>query len=984
MGKLKFKFNENRQYQLDAINSVVNCFKGALSENDKFTIDYIRELNNNMQISLNIGDDTGLGEGNYTGLSIKDMNGNINEIQKKNKLMLSEYDGKNITVEMETGTGKTYVYLRTIMELYSKYDLKKFIIIVPSIAIREGVLKSLSIMEEHFKNIYSNITHISYKTFEKGNLSTITSFARSINLEIMIMTIDSFNKESNVLNKENEKFMGDKPITYIQKTNPIVIIDEPQSVDTTANSKEAINSLNPLNILRYSATHLEKLSLVYKLDSIDAYDKGLVKQISVSEIVSDINNNEKYMKLLKFDKSNNPEIELDIIDEKRRIKRKKVKLKVGDRLEDITNRDIYSGYIVENIDFHKENGYILFSNGEKLEINSNEYEINPIVYKRAQIKDTIRHHLDKELKLVDKGIKVLSLFFIDKVVNYRDYDKENLQGKYAKWFEAELLKLLENPKYKRLKKLYPEDINKVHDGYFSKDPKGKYKDTTGKSETSDITTYDLIMKDKERLISFEEPIRFIFSHSALKEGWDNPNVFQICTLNETKSTLKKRQEIGRGLRLCVNQQGDIIEDTDSGINRLTVIANESYEEFVGKLQNEIIEDLGKQSRESIIEYFASFRSDDNTDEMGVELGEKLLENLIENKYIKSSKKKGIYTYDKTLSEAINESKFILKEDFVEYGKNITSELRSKFKTPNIDNEKNKKELKVNEKVKNSEEFQKLWNLINKKTKYSLKIDSKKLIEDCLKSINLEELKKNIKISAIDRNIKYKNGGEIVSTEEKKKTMETLRELRYNNFDIVKELVNGTKLTRKTVVNILNSIADLNKIYENPEYYIGKITQIINEQKVIQIKDGIEYKMTNNIYDDQIFEGKDIYIDLENNNSFRYIKSDAKHLYNYVICDSKVEVKFANAFEKSEDVMYYVKLPSKFIISTPVGPYNPDWAYIKYSDKLLYFVYETKGTDEVGELRFKENFKIEMAKKHFAVIGEKDLKFRGPVKDIEDI
>jgi type III restriction enzyme len=606
---MKLHFDPNQQFQIDSINSIVGVFEGQpLSHGDfSFTID-------SKQIISPIG-----GVGNQLTISDEQILKNVQNIQKKNLLPVSaELDGLHFSVEMETGTGKTYVYLRTIYELNKKYGFKKFVIVVPSIAIREGVMKNLEITFDHFQNIYSK-TPVNYWVYDSKRVSNLRNFAINNNIQILVINIDSFAKDENIINRPNDKLTGKKPVEFIQATNPIVIVDEPQNMETDIR-KKAIENLNPMCTLRYSATHIKRYNMVYNLDPVKAYDIGLVKHIEVDSIVTENDFNEAFVCLKKVNATKtrtSAKIKIDV-NTREGVKRKTVTVKVGDDLYDLSNkREIYKdGYIINGIDV--ADGFIQLSNGEALFIGDSFGGLTDEVMK-VQIRKTVEEHFLKERKLKDKGIKVLSLIFIDRVANYRGYDSDGhpIKGKFAEWFEEAYKEISDSTAYKGL---IPFEVDEVHNGYFSQDKKGNWKDTRGESKADD-DTFKLIMKNKEQLLDIKEPLCFIFSHSALREGWDNPNVFQICTLNETHSELKKRQEIGRGLRLPVNMSGNRIHDTS--INRLTVIANESYEDFANQLQNEIEDDCGvsfkgriKNKRDiATVEYRKGFELDEKFKEI---------------------------------------------------------------------------------------------------------------------------------------------------------------------------------------------------------------------------------------------------------------------------------------------------------------------------------------------------------------------------------
>ena len=575
---MKLTFEPNLEYQQEAIGAVVGLFEGQTLEDS----DYRYGMREEGQFDFING------VGNHLALTDEQILANLQKVQEQNEVPVSEsLDGMHFSVEMETGTGKTYVYLRTIYELNNRYGFKKFVIVVPSVPIREGVLKNLQITHEHFQTLYDNIP-VNYKVYDRNRISQMRGFAASDNIEILVINIDAFAKDENVINKPNDKLNGQEPIKFIQSTCPIVIVDEPQNMESEKRSA-AIANLNPLCTLRYSATHRNRYNLIYSLNPVKAYDMGLVKQIEVDSVLEENSQNNAFVELTAITATKTKitaKITIDVND-KDGVKRKSVAVKVGDDLYNLSNnREIYrNGFIVEGID--ASNGFVSFSNNEVLCQGQQQGGLNDEIMK-FQIRRTIEEHLNKELKLNKQGIKVLSLFFIDRVANYRSYDAQGMpvEGKFAVWFEEIYNELIAKPIYRSLNK-YP--IEKIHNGYFSQDKKGRLKDTSGETQADD-NTYNLIMKDKEVLLDINNPLRFIFSHTALREGWDNPNVFQICTLNETKSEMKKRQEIGRGLRLAVNQDG--VRIYDKNINRLTVVANEAYNDFAKALQSELKEDCG--------------------------------------------------------------------------------------------------------------------------------------------------------------------------------------------------------------------------------------------------------------------------------------------------------------------------------------------------------------------------------------------------------
>ena len=601
---MKLKFDPNQQHQLDAIHAVVAIFEGQPHDNSAFEFSLQQEENLNLVA----------GVANKLALSDEQLLENIQSIQEQHGISKSTaLVGHNYSVEMETGTGKTYVYLRTMYELHAAYGFKKFVIVVPSVAIREGVLKNLQITHEHFQTLYDKIP-INFKVYDSRKVSQLRSFVTGNNMEILVINIDSFAKDENIINKPNDKLTGQKPIEFIQAVNPIVIVDEPQNMETEKR-KEALQNLNPLCTLRYSATHKNTYNLVYSLNPVKAYDLRLVKQIEVDAIVTEHNNNQAFVVLNAVKATKTTVIGRLTLDYNHGdgVKKKSCTVRVGDDLYQLSNRrGIYKGgYDVEEINAAEKS--ITFSNGTVLHVGETQGGLTDEVMK-YQIRKTIEEHFKKEQKLQSKGIKVLSLFFIDKVANYRQYDTagEASEGKFATWFEEIYLEISQQYAINSL----ATNANESHNGYFSQDKQGKVKDTSGETKADD-DTYKIIMQDKERLLSVDNPLRFIFSHSALREGWDSPNVFQICTLNESKSYIKKRQEIGRGLRLAVNQDGERTYDHD--VNKLTVIANEAYEDFAQSLQKEIEDDCGvsfagriKNKRDrATIRYRKGFELDDN-------------------------------------------------------------------------------------------------------------------------------------------------------------------------------------------------------------------------------------------------------------------------------------------------------------------------------------------------------------------------------------
>lgn len=648
--KLKFK---HQDFQTDAVNAVVDLFAGQESAHSTFSVE------TGAQVQMSGMNEMGFGNG----LVIDDnaLLENMHTVQKRNNLPITDNAKTHqFSIEMETGTGKTYVYTKTIFELNRKYGLTKFIIVVPSVPIREGVYKSFEVTKEHFGLQYDNVPY-HYFIYNSSKLSHVRQFATANGIEIMIINIDAFRKAENIINQAHDKLNGETAMRFIQDTHPVVIIDEPQSVDNTDNAKKAIASLNPLFVLRYSATHREKINLLYRLTPVDAYQMGLVKQISVSSNQVAGGFNQPYVKLLSVsnEKGFKAKIEIDVKNKDGVVARKTVQVKPGDDLYLVSGeRDLYEGYTIAGIDCTPDWEHIEFGNTEEVALGKAIGDIDEDIVKRAQIRRTIEAHLDKELRYTDKGIKVLSLFFIDKVEKYRHED--GTPGIYAKMFEECYLELIAKPKYAAIKESFSSDITKLHNGYFSQDKKGKLKDTKGDTQADD-DTYNTIMRDKEWLLSFECPLRFIFSHSALKEGWDNPNVFQVCTLIEQKSTFTCRQKVGRGLRLCVNQDGERVEDKN--INILHVMANESFAEFADTLQREIEEDTGVKFGVLQLDLFSGMVYEDVVTE------EKQFDETSAQSVIDCMVEKGLATADGVITQ---KAKKILAEETEELPEELES------------------------------------------------------------------------------------------------------------------------------------------------------------------------------------------------------------------------------------------------------------------------------------------------------------------------
>ncbi|MEC4103524.1 type III restriction-modification system endonuclease [Escherichia coli] len=992
---MKIQFDANLDYQRQAIESVTGVFAGQEICHTNFTVAPLQSWEEG---SLFYGTkEDSLGIGNRLRLLDEDIHANIRTIQLKNGLAPSETfdskDGIHLTVEMETGTGKTYVYLRTVFEMNRLYGFTKFIIVVPSIAIKEGVQKSLEITATHFKELYENVA-FDYFTYDSSKLSDVRNFATSPDIQIMVINIDAFRKsftdpeqenKANIIHRAHDRMTGAKPIEFIQQTNPIVIIDEPQSVDTTDKSKEAIASLNPMCTLRYSATHVEKHHMLYKLDSVDAYEQKLVKQIEVAGIEVKDYHNKAYIKLVSVNNKKSPisaKIEIDARLKNGSIKRKEVTVTSGADLLDTRysgGRDVYDGYIIDDIYCEQGNEYISFtSKPDILKLGQALGEVDPDEFKRLQIRKTIEEHLDKEMRLRPQGIKVLSLFFIDKVANYRWYDENGnpQKGKFALMFEEEYDRAIRKPKYSQLFEGADLDTaaQGVHNGYFAidkkKDSSGKEmlkeskigKDGKAASSESDGSAYNTIMKDKEWLLSFDCKLKFIFSHSALKEGWDNPNVFQICTLNETTSVIKKRQEIGRGLRICVNQDGERVHGF--AVNTLTVMANESYEQFAEQLQKEIENEEGIKFGVVEKHLFANIVvpvDDHNHEYLGAEASKQLWEHLQSEGHIDSKGK-----VQDSLKASLKNGTLALPEAFQPHVAQIVSVLKKVSGNLNIKNRDDKVKVSLNKAVYLSPEFQALWDRIKYKTTFRVDFDTNVLIEKCA-----EEIKVNLQVGKARftyRKAKTEIDRSGVHTQQVQETTRVYESRAFDLPDLITYLQNETNLTRRTIVAIINKSGRLESFKNNPQKFIEQSANIIKSQMRLFIVDGIKYQK---IGDDQ-FYAQELF---QQNELFGYLKDNMvkveKSVFDHVVYDSDIELEFASAFERNEDIKLYAKLPGWFKIDTPLGGYNPDWAVLIEKDgkEKLYFVVETKSTLFSVERRPEENTKIKCGYAHFEALGD---------------
>jgi len=952
---MKLQFDAQQQFQIDAVNAVVDIFDGQPLHQGDFEIRFDTSYENLLSGQVQ----TELGMGNRLLLNDEAVLANVHRVQDINAIdRIPALQGYHFSVEMETGTGKTYVYLRTIFDLSRKYGFKKFVIVVPSVAIREGVLKNLEITKDHFKALFNNIEY-EYFVYDSQKINRLRQFAVSNSIQIMVINIDAFNKKDiAVIFKENDKLSGRQPIEFITATNPIVIIDEPQSVDNTPKAQEAIRSLNPLCTLRYSATHRNLYNHVYKLDPIKAYEMRLVKQIVVAEAKGANTFNAAYAKLAEVDNTKGITAKI-VIHENRPggVREKTVKVKQGADLFVLSGeREAYrDGYVVSEITAEPGNEFVGFSNGRILRLGEEQGGIREDLMK-VQIRNTIRKHLEKELQVKDKGIKVLSLFFIDRVANYRAYDEEGkpTKGKFALWFEEHYNELIAQERFRGLLS-YP--VAQLHDGYFSQDKKGVLKDTRGNSE-ADEDTYTKIMRNKEQLLSLDEPLRFIFSHSALREGWDNPNVFQICTLNETASILKKRQEIGRGLRLPVNQLGERV--FDENLNKLTVVANESYEDFARSLQKEYEEDCGVTFGKIPITGFARITRvvDGEESMLGREASEKIWN---------AARAKGYLDGEGRITGAFKPGPgfvFDIGEGFRDVEHKVLEVMESWRVERHIKKDEDERPLRINKQVFVDPEFKKLWDRIKLKTTYSVEYSTEVLASRAIEAIRKMEKIEPVRISYREAllNAAYKG----IDTAE---IRSSITDIAFAGVlpDVIAYVQKETELTRSTIARILIESGRLAEFAVNPQRFMDAVVGILKRELHRLMIDGIKYeKIADQEWSMRLFEDKEIISYLTNRLEVK------KSVYDAVVYDSEIERKFAEELDRREDIKLFVKLPGWFKVETPIGEYNPDWAILKHDDTVLYLVRETKGTKDFEKLRNAEAEKIRCGRRHFEALGGVDF------------
>lgn len=1021
---MKFNF-KIQDFQTEAVDSIINVFNGQRYHDN---INYKRDLgtiedNKPLQTSFATADEfdeeidlyNDAGFKNETiELTDEQLLANIHNLQnshniKQSSSLIKDFGRCSLDIEMETGTGKTYVYIKTMFELNKKYGWSKFIIVVPSVAIREGVKKSLEMTQDHFMQHYNKKAR--FFIYNSSDLDKLDTFSSSSGINVMIINTQNFaaslkegarNKESRIIYSKRDEFGSRRPIDVIKANRPIIILDEPQKMGGPVTQK-ALKNFNPLFCLNYSATHAKKNNLVYVLDALDAYNKRLVKKIEVKGFeVKNFRGTDKYLYLdsIILSSKKPPVARFDLeIAYKKSINRETRILEVGDNLYYISNEmEQYKGYTVSEID--PLMGTVTFSNGEVLYKGDVVGDVSENDMRRIQIRETIISHFEKEERLFNMGIKTLSLFFIDEVSKYRLYDEDGNEdlGEYGKIFEQEYnsilneyITLFDTPYQKYLKRF---STDKIHKGYFSIDKKtGRSVDSKlkrGAEFSDDISAYDLILKNKERLLSFDEPTKFIFSHSALREGWDNPNVFQICTLKHSESTTTKRQEVGRGLRLSVDNSGNRMDEETLGdrvhnVNVLTVIASESYKTFVGDLQKQIKEVLYDRPTKATVKYFEGKTISVGDEHVVItsKQANTIHRYLIKNSYIDDEDNvTDVYRNDLAIGTVAE-----LPEELKPISEGVQMLIQAIFDESVLDSmieDGNKTKIPSNDLNDNfyKKEFQTLWSYINRKYAYSVSFDSNELISNSVKNIN-----KNLFVSqlqyTISKGVQRKDMNEHEldrgeSFESTKTRTQTLKHAEASSikYDLIGKIAQGTTLTRKTIAEILQNL-EFDKLYmfqNNPEEFISKVIKLINEQKATMIVEHISYDRIDGQYDSSIFTSE------KNSTSLDRAFKAKRHIQDYVFTDGiaerSVERRFAEELDTADEVCVYAKLPRGFSIPTPVGNYSPDWAiaFNEGSVKHIYFVAETKGTMDSLEFRPIEKVKIECAKKLFNEISTSKVKY----------
>lgn len=986
--KLKFKV---QPFQTVAVESVVDCFDGQTNATGvAYRID-LGTRNDPFEMSGFSNADIRLSDARILA--------NIRAVQRRqnlptsDKLVAGAGCRVNLDVEMETGTGKTYCYIKTIFEMNKRYGWSKFIVVVPSIAIREGVLKSLDITAEHFTESYGG--KIRFFAYNSKQLHHLESFSSDAGISVMVINIQAFNatgKDNRRIYDELDDFQSRRPIDVISANRPILILDEPQKMEGTK-TLEALAKFSPLMILRYSATHRTTHNKVHRLDALDAYNQKLVKKIAVRGIaVKGLAGTSAYLYLESIEISRQApiaRIEMEV-RQGTGIKRTVKHMDKGRNLFTESNElDQYRGFVISQIDANTDT--VEFTNGQILTAGDAIGDVTEMTIRRIQIREAIRAHIEKEKALFSQGVKVLSLFFIDEVVRYRDYSQADERGEYARIFEEEYAQIraevlaepaLENDAYRRYLAGIP--VDRTHNGYFSIDRKTKkLMDPSFKTRgedagiSDDVDAYDLILKNKERLLQFAEPVRFIFSHSALREGWDNPNVFVMCTLKHSDNTISRRQEVGRGLRISVNQNGDRMDNpaTVHDVNVLTVIASESYRDFVGNLQREICESLSARPRKADEKYFTGkvITTETGTIAITPVMAKQIYKYLVKNGYTDDDSDQVVEAYHQAKADGTLAA---LPSELAPYAAQIVGLIDGVFseaQLPDVGDDRKPKTNPLNENFERKE-FRALWERINRKAVYRVEFDSDELVGNCVRALDKElqvtPLTYTIQTGRQTDDTTYDQIATGQAFEIRGTTTEYGKSVHSMiAYDLLGKISEIAGLTRKTVAAILCGIrADVFAQYkQNPEHFIAEVSRLIKEQKATVIIERLTY--------DAIAESHDIDIFTAGQSKQDFTRASDKlknHIYDYVVTDSRVEREFVKELDTSAEVVVYAKLPRGFLIPTPVGDYNPDWAisFKEGSVRHIYFVAETKGSMSTMELRTIEQTKIECARKFFAEISRR--------------
>ncbi|MCF6226764.1 MAG: DEAD/DEAH box helicase family protein [Xanthomonadales bacterium] len=997
MKNLKFK---QLPYQTEAVDAVVDCFAGQPKLSSlSYRIDPGREVDAMGQSQANILTD-GF-KNNDLMLTPPQIFTNVQDVQQKQNLPISDELVKtkscaiNLDIEMETGTGKTYCYIKTMFEMNKRYGWNKFIVVVPSIAIREGVYQSFDGMADHFLEEYGK--RAKAFIYNSKSLHEIENYSSDAGINVMVINVQAFaarGKDARRIYMELDDFQSRRPIDVIKKNRPILILDEPQKMEGKK-TMESLAEFEPLFTLRYSATHKTEHNKIHRLDALDAYNQKLVKKIAVRGIsIKGLSGANAYLYLQSIEVSSTKppiaRVEFEI-KQNNGIKRTVRKIGKGDNLfEKSKELEEYRGFVVSDIDAVKDT--LNFTNGVELTVGDAIGNINEQALRRIQIRETIKAHFDKEQALFHQGLKVLSLFFIDEVAKYRDYDNPvDTRGEYAKVFEEEynqylkeVLSLEDTAYNKYLKNIATK---RTHEGYFSKDKKKKLinsKIKRGADASDDVDAYDLILKDKKRLLSLAEPVRFIFSHSALREGWDNPNVFNICQLKNLNydNTITRRQELGRGLRLAVNQNGERMDNPLNvhQINVLTVIANESYRDFVKALLKETADSLSARPRAANEDYFQGkiIKTKGGSMKIDAQMAKQIYRYLLKNDYTDDNDMIADIYHKAKREGKLAELPETLKP-YTEEIHHLISGVFSAALLPDIEDGRKAKENPLNANF-DKKEFQQLWSKINRKAVYTVDFDSNELIRKCVQALNE---KGSLKISPLQYVIESGSQTDTTTYEKIKdgaafKASETSTETYSDSiksairYDLIGQISENTQLTRRTIGSILKQVntAVFTLYPTNPEDFIAKVSVLINEQKASTIIEHLSYDPIDEVYDADIFT-----VEKPKANFSKAIPVK-QHIYDYVFTDSDIERKFVQELDTSSEVVVYAKLPRGFSIPTPVGNYNPDWAisFKQGAVKHIYFIAETKGTMSSLQLKEIENVKIKCAKKFFKKITSDQVKY----------